>query len=1158
VREALDMMRNEGRLISLYCHLSFINTMLLRKISFVIFSIIIILGINSCTDKNTFPSTENEAQIWKTPSKSSMVHPFSGDSLKTFMIKEDTLETGKFISIDPVIRENKPPEVYRISKPKEVGYINGQILNKAPINLGPQKQLSLPFKTSSSPIHLDFRPDTFFLIDKYPVRIDGEPTILPMRKRQINFQSGLMKEKTRCVIQDSNGLIWYADQSLTSFDGNEIRVYKRPNVGASYSVDNRLFLDTKKRLCQISNWRAKLSRFDGMNMESADVRNTRILCSNKMGQLCLRVDSSIFLLQDDTMQPIFTHKAAAMHIYDALQDGNKNYWFSGRGGRLLQLSEGSAFLYTFQETGNIRSIQEGEDGILWLGCTNGLFQLRNGNLINLTDQNTKENDGIRELLVDSRGLLWINYVNGKIAVRNSLGTIVEEEQLKYDSRRKLFYEDDRGQIWVSTFNRGFFLFDEYFISTLTLDKLHDPTLNDLILDSKNRVWAASSQGIYCYYLNSGRVLLYDSIPGYNSQLSLITLVADGENIWLSSDYNRYLAKLSEDTIFTYGPEQGMHISASDMVIDKDGELWLGGSQGLYSFDGKKFKNRFPFIKGHVNDLALDKSGNVVISHSIGTVRFNGTQFQFLSQNEGYTWPWVAGTPTRNSLITGGWGNGCTYSEDSIFVKLNVSNGLGNDFVSSLALDSLGTIWVMTENGLNAIKTSELHEYIHNNTNNLNIDWFTKKDGLENTHFKSDIDDISLGDEILFSNGTRILKVNSKKYLEKKIPKGLTITDLLINDKRYHFNSERSYEGIKYTRSYNHFDIPNGLVLKSYLNHVRFQFSSIELIEPHFVKYSYRIKEVSSVWSTPSTENIAEFRNLPSGNLTFELKASIGNDHWTPILKYSLKILPPWYKTWWAYVLYLISLIVAILLLIRWRTRKIQKDKIKLEEVVKIRTAEVVEEKKKSDDLLLNILPQQIAEELKEKGKTKAQNHENVSILFTDFKDFTATSEKLDAEKLVHSINEYFEEFDKIMDKYDIEKIKTIGDAYMAAGGLSSSSQQSASNTVLAALEMQNFISKLKENKKKIGHHNFEMRLGIHTGPVVAGIVGVKKFQYDVWGDTVNIASRMESSGEVGRVNISKSTYELVKDHPDFSFDHRGEIEVKGKGELDMYFVNMNE
>jgi class 3 adenylate cyclase len=221
-----------------------------------------------------------------------------------------------------------------------------------------------------------------------------------------------------------------------------------------------------------------------------------------------------------------------------------------------------------------------------------------------------------------------------------------------------------------------------------------------------------------------------------------------------------------------------------------------------------------------------------------------------------------------------------------------------------------------------------------------------------------------------------------------------------------------------------------------------------------------------------------------------------------------------------------------------------------------KTKAIIEaERDRSESLLLNILPSEIAEELKEKGKAEARDFEMVSILFTDFKGFTEQSAKLSASNLVAEINHCFQAFDGIIEKYGIEKIKTIGDAYMAAGGLPVPTDDSVKNSVLAALEMQAFIARRKAENEAKGETAFQMRVGIHTGPVVAGIVGVKKFQYDIWGDTVNTASRIEGSGEVNKVNISEATYRLLKGDPDFEFENRGKIEVKGKGEMEMYFVS---
>lgn len=219
-------------------------------------------------------------------------------------------------------------------------------------------------------------------------------------------------------------------------------------------------------------------------------------------------------------------------------------------------------------------------------------------------------------------------------------------------------------------------------------------------------------------------------------------------------------------------------------------------------------------------------------------------------------------------------------------------------------------------------------------------------------------------------------------------------------------------------------------------------------------------------------------------------------------------------------------------------------------------AAIKHEKEISEGLLLNILPASVAEELKIKGRADAQQFPSATILFSDFKSFTNIAESMSAEDLVDELNTCFRTFDEIMTKHGLEKIKTIGDAYMAAASVPANNKATAREAVLAAVEMQNFIIHRKKERDEAGKVGFEMRVGIHSGPVVAGIVGVKKFQYDIWGDTVNTANRMEANGEPGRINISEATYQLIRDDARFTFTPRGLIQAKGKGEMAMYFVEL--
>jgi class 3 adenylate cyclase len=213
---------------------------------------------------------------------------------------------------------------------------------------------------------------------------------------------------------------------------------------------------------------------------------------------------------------------------------------------------------------------------------------------------------------------------------------------------------------------------------------------------------------------------------------------------------------------------------------------------------------------------------------------------------------------------------------------------------------------------------------------------------------------------------------------------------------------------------------------------------------------------------------------------------------------------------------------------------------------------IANEKERSDNLLLNILPEETAQELKDHGKVKAKRYEQVTVLFTDFVGFTSYSQDLEPEELVASVDHYFSKFDQIVERHGLEKIKTIGDAYMCAGGIPEPDEGHIVKIIEVAFEFIGFLNDSKSGMKE-SITPFDVRIGLNTGPVVAGVVGTKKFAYDIWGDTVNVASRMESNSEPGRINISEYTYELIKDK--FDCEYRGEIKVKNHGKMKMYFVN---
>jgi len=263
----------------------------------------------------------------------------------------------------------------------------------------------------------------------------------------------------------------------------------------------------------------------------------------------------------------------------------------------------------------------------------------------------------------------------------------------------------------------------------------------------------------------------------------------------------------------------------------------------------------------------------------------------------------------------------------------------------------------------------------------------------------------------------------------------------------------------------------------------------------------------------------------------------------------------WYRTQTAYVIYLLSIVVVIYLIIQITNHQLVKAKRNLEKIVRERTSEIVNqrkkleiEKEKSDKLLRNILPYQVAQELKIHGNVRVQYYELATVMFMDFKDFSKTSQFINPLHLLNELDKSFCFFDEVCARNNLEKIKTMGDAYMCVGGVPQPNKTNPFDAILAAFEILDFIKKAAKNQWLC-----ELRIGIHTGELIAGVVGKNKFAYDVWGETVNTAKRLESSGEINKINISGETYNIVKDY--FLCTYRGRLPAKHSDEYQMYFVN---
>ena len=318
------------------------------------------------------------------------------------------------------------------------------------------------------------------------------------------------------------------------------------------------------------------------------------------------------------------------------------------------------------------------------------------------------------------------------------------------------------------------------------------------------------------------------------------------------------------------------------------------------------------------------------------------------------------------------------------------------------------------------------------------------------------------------------------------------------------------------------------------------------------EYSYFMAGPDIGWSAWTDRSYKEYTNLSRGSYTFLYRYRDMNGETTGEGSYEFRVRPPWYFSPLAWIIYPMLLVLGGMFIRKHTHRRFMERAKRLEELIAERTEELQHEKEKSDNLLANMLPRGTAQEIMSKGKAAKTKYNFVTVLFSDIQGFTKIAEEMNPEVLIDELDRFFFHFDSVTQKYRIEKIKTIGDAYMCAGGIPERNRTNPVEVVLAALEMQKYMQLMRENPANSAARFWDIRIGIHTGTVIAGVVGHTKRTYDIGGDTVNTASRMESSGEAGKINISGTTYEFVREY--FTCEYRGRMPVKYKGDLDMYFV----
>ena len=952
-----------------------------------------------------------------------------------------------------------------------------------------------------------------------------------------DFDEGLSHRNVFKVDQDSRGFIWVATiNGLNRFDGYDFLNYNSSSESHPIPFDaiSDMVIDEQDRL-----WLANLDFLTILEPKEAHIDTIKV----KSGALVRReswVPNNLFREEGQGIWiSTYDEKSAANHIQFVGDDGLGAKLFEVEGNypkRPITTFNGEVYIGAHEEElwkvskeADIREklrvpslknqglvpsriVQlQVLDHTLWVLMSDGrLFSLEQGSktfqlhpitqkLVGQAVYNGFLMEENGDFWIGGEGLLW--YFD---AIRNQLVNydVPIKQIIKQTINYRQIFKDQSGVIWVAS-NFGL-------VKIVQSNALFSNYLNggseycSNVYCSTRGITEDEAGNIYISYYNSIHVLdpktnsiriLFPANDYFNYPFG-ITYHKDA--LYTGNGRRIDLKTLQVDTLFN-----NSNIDWGAVMADDDGLLWFGFQHWLYQYDPQtrvlqEFSDSQGKWKEEDGDISYIYQGKTdgliwIGTASNGIFKINKTRGRIGHYNSHENNPIPLPSDRINALYEDKngylWvasGNGLLQLDidDRTLEIYNSNDGLPNNFINGILSEGDTCMWVSTDNGLCRFSMQR--------SNCIN---FYQQDGLSSNEFNR-ISFFKARDGRMYFGGLNGVNAfyPSNRFLEytaKQEEAHLLFTGFSK------FNGENdSLEALNYTLS-----TEEQFLLSPWDKFFTFNFALAEHRQPMKNEYSYMLDGYEKNWSPLSTVHSVRYNNIPAGNYVFRVRAlSTKGDWYKEQLAIKVRIQEAYYNTWWFWSLIGLLALGGIYGVMRYRIYTIEKREKALEKLVKERTRELEKEKHKSEELLLNILPLETAEELKQHGVAKAKRHELVTVMFSDFKDFSKISEHLDPEVLVSEIDFTFRAYDTIIDKYGLEKIKTVGDAYLCVGGISRlGDADEAVRVVQAALEIQEFLRVSGQQKKERNEPYFEARIGIHTGPVVAGIVGIKKFAYDIWG-----------------------------------------------------------
>ena len=921
----------------------------------------------------------------------------------------------------------------------------------------------------------------------------------------------------RTMIQDSRGNIWLGsnDEGLQKIspEGNKLYTLEDGLPNSSIRAlaedkDGNIWIGTAGGVVYLTPDGKLFTPQFAPGTTASGVITSHIFCDN-VGRIWLTIsnENGFFLFTNGVFRPLLEFEKFGRYFATAIyQDRDEVFWIGLGDKGLCRLENGVANLITTNTLlDNVPtcSILQDRNGDIWFGTEKGLAVYTNGEFI--------EYKGAPEL------------------VGSNINRIIQ------DREDNIWFATDRNGIGKMT--HGKFKLSRLGITVNALDETPD-----------GRIWAGTDSGVFCYYNDN---LESNALTEYTKGLRIRHVERTSDGKLLVSCYTKPGQLLYDGKkIISWSTDDGLVGDKVRVAIETGpDEYYVGTTTGLSIIhaDGsiKNIRQAEGLETEYVMTVYKDSHGVVwvgtdgggiyliqdekVISHITSSYGIAGNVIFKISQDSDNHF-WVC------------TGSGITRIEDfdaskSIRFKsttLNSENGLGTNSVFQILFDTTGNAWITNNHGIASISKEELEAFYSGKSHTVNTKYYSRNDGLDSDGPTSTARSIvdSKG-RLWFTMVDGIAIFDPLKSSDGNITPLIEIESILVDNVEYKATDEL-------------------FVLKPGTKRIDISFTGLSFDAPERIMFSHLLTNFDTAFSAPDMNRVVSYTNITPGKHSFVVYAINGNgvksEHDEVMFLWQKPYL---YQRAGFWVVLILILAGSAFGYFRYREQKIKKENIRLETLVKLRTADLEKEKVKSDNLLRSILPDKIADKLKETSGNKSfgEHFENVTLLFSDIVGFTDISSGHSAREIVEALNQLFTLFDERAKEMGVEKIKTIGDAYMAACGVPEENENHAAIMINFAKGMYQDLAKYNETAEI----KFNIRIGLNCGPVTAGVIGTHKFIYDVWGDTVNVASRMESAANPGAIRITENLKDMLKGKG-FKFTDAIECKIKGKGMMKTYEV----